>query len=80
MLPECGRGWFINNHAGKRYEDYLISELMPLVCSSNTNQPSTQPGPPPVAPRELHLQQLGLPCPPAHGKYFGLIICHSGAA
>ena len=31
VLPECGRGWFINDHAGKRYEDYLIGELIPLV-------------------------------------------------
>jgi putative tributyrin esterase len=31
VLPECGRGWFINDHAGKRYQDYLIGELIPLV-------------------------------------------------
>ncbi len=31
VLPECGRGWFINDHGGKRYEDYLIGELIPLV-------------------------------------------------
>jgi putative tributyrin esterase len=31
VLPECGRGWFINDHAGKRYEDYLIAELIPAV-------------------------------------------------
>jgi S-formylglutathione hydrolase len=31
VLPECGRGWFINDHAGKRYEDYLIGELIPAV-------------------------------------------------
>jgi S-formylglutathione hydrolase len=29
VLPECGRNWFINDHAGKRYEDYLIGELVP---------------------------------------------------
>ena len=31
VLPECGRGWFINDHAGKRYEDYLVGELIPLL-------------------------------------------------
>jgi putative tributyrin esterase len=31
VLPECGRNWFINDHAGKRYEDYLAGELIPLV-------------------------------------------------
>jgi S-formylglutathione hydrolase len=31
VLPECGRGWFINDHAGKRYEDYIVDELIPLV-------------------------------------------------
>ena len=31
VLPECGRNWFINDHAGKRYEDYLVGELIPLV-------------------------------------------------
>ena len=35
VLPECGRGWFINDHAGKRYEDYLIGELIPLVRESD---------------------------------------------
>ena len=34
VLPECGRSWFINDHAGKRYEDYLIGELIPLVRES----------------------------------------------
>ena len=31
VLPECGRNWFINDHAGKRYEDYLVGELIPRV-------------------------------------------------
>jgi putative tributyrin esterase len=29
VLPECGRKWFINDHAGARYEDYLVQELIP---------------------------------------------------
>jgi S-formylglutathione hydrolase FrmB len=34
VLPECGRNWFINDHSGKRYEDYLITELIPAVRAS----------------------------------------------
>ncbi|WP_020667052.1 alpha/beta hydrolase [Amycolatopsis nigrescens] len=31
VLPESGRRWFINDHEGHRYEDYLVHELVPLV-------------------------------------------------
>jgi putative tributyrin esterase len=31
VLPECGRNWFINDHSGKAYEDYLVGELIPLL-------------------------------------------------
>jgi putative tributyrin esterase len=31
VLPESGRRWFINDHRGLRYEDYLIDELIPFV-------------------------------------------------
>lgn len=31
VLPESGRRWFVNDHAGHRYEDYLIDELIPFV-------------------------------------------------
>ncbi len=34
VLPESGRRWFINDHAGLRYEDYLIGEVIPFVKSS----------------------------------------------
>lgn len=31
VLPESGRRWFINDHRGLRYEDYLLGELLPSV-------------------------------------------------
>ncbi|MFD0634895.1 alpha/beta hydrolase-fold protein [Catenulispora yoronensis] len=31
VLPESGRRWFINDHRGWRYEDYLVRELVPFV-------------------------------------------------
>ncbi|MFI6025505.1 alpha/beta hydrolase [Amycolatopsis magusensis] len=31
VLPESGRRWFINDHQGYRYEDYLVHELVPAV-------------------------------------------------
>jgi putative tributyrin esterase len=31
VLPESGRRWFINDHRGLRYEDYLLGELLPFV-------------------------------------------------
>ncbi|MDX3225473.1 alpha/beta hydrolase family protein [Streptomyces sp. ME19-01-6] len=31
VLPESGRRWFINDHAGLRYEDYLVQDLVPAV-------------------------------------------------
>ncbi len=34
VLPESGRRWFINDHEGHRYEDYLVHELVPLVDRS----------------------------------------------
>ncbi len=34
VLPESGRRWFINDHAGHRYEDYLIDELIPHIRRS----------------------------------------------
>lgn len=33
VLPECGRNWFIDDHSGRRYEQYLIRELIPSVRS-----------------------------------------------
>lgn len=34
VLPESGRRWFINDHRGFRYEDYLLGELLPFVESA----------------------------------------------
>ncbi|MGV9878662.1 alpha/beta hydrolase [Streptomyces sp. NPDC003006] len=31
VLPESGRRWFINDHAGHRYEDYLVEDLLASV-------------------------------------------------
>ncbi|WP_225829138.1 alpha/beta hydrolase [Streptomyces naphthomycinicus] len=31
VLPESGRRWLINDHAGLRYEDYVIHDLVPAV-------------------------------------------------
>lgn len=28
VFPECGRFWFINDMAGRRYEDYLVHEVV----------------------------------------------------
>lgn len=30
-MPECGRKWFIDDHAGTRYESYVTEELLPLL-------------------------------------------------
>ena len=30
-MPECGRKWFIDDHAGTRYETYVTDELLPLL-------------------------------------------------
>jgi len=30
-MPECGRKWFIDDHAGTRYETYVARELLPLL-------------------------------------------------
>lgn len=34
VMPESGRRWFINDHSGFRYEDYLITELLPFIKDS----------------------------------------------
>src|SRR5437764_13570115 len=31
VFPECGRFWFINDAGGRRYENYLIDEVVPYV-------------------------------------------------
>lgn len=31
VLPESGRRWFINDHRGHNYEDYLVGEVVPFV-------------------------------------------------
>ncbi|WBO65119.1 alpha/beta hydrolase [Streptomyces camelliae] len=31
VIPESGRRWFINDHKGLRYEDYLIGEVVSFV-------------------------------------------------
>lgn len=31
VVPESGRRWFVNDHAGQRYEDHLVEELVPAV-------------------------------------------------
>lgn len=38
-MPESGRRWFVNDHAGHRYEDYLIAELVPLIRHSFPTAP-----------------------------------------
>jgi S-formylglutathione hydrolase FrmB len=34
VAPESGRRWFINDHGGRRYEDYLLDDLVPAVEAS----------------------------------------------
>lgn len=31
VFPESFRNWFINDHRGRRYEDYLIQEVLPVA-------------------------------------------------
>jgi putative tributyrin esterase len=31
VLPESGRSWLINDHRGRRYEDYLVGEVVGYV-------------------------------------------------
>lgn len=31
VFPECGRAWFINDASGRRYEDYLVDEVIAHV-------------------------------------------------
>ena len=31
VLPESGRRWFMNDVSGRRYEDYLLEDLLPAV-------------------------------------------------
>ncbi|MEK9518785.1 esterase family protein [Streptomyces venezuelae] len=31
VLPQSGRRWFVNDHAGLRYEDHLVHELVPEI-------------------------------------------------
>ena len=31
VSPESFRRWFINDIAGRRYEDYLVNDLVPLI-------------------------------------------------
>lgn len=31
VMPESGRRWFINDHEGYRYEDYLLNEVVPAI-------------------------------------------------
>lgn len=31
VMPESGRRWFVNDHAGLRYEDHFTEELLPAV-------------------------------------------------
>lgn len=31
VLPQSGRRWFINDHAGLRYEDHFVHELVPAI-------------------------------------------------
>lgn len=34
VFPESGRRWFMNDASGKRYEDYLLTDLIPSVESA----------------------------------------------
>ncbi|MFP2959993.1 alpha/beta hydrolase [Myxococcus sp. 1LA] len=34
VFPESGRRWFMNDTSGKRYEDYLLTDLIPAVESA----------------------------------------------
>jgi putative tributyrin esterase len=31
VLPESGRSWLINDHRGRRYEDYLVNEVVGYI-------------------------------------------------
>ncbi|MCP3097326.1 esterase family protein [Myxococcus sp. K15C18031901] len=34
VFPESGRRWFMNDVSGRRYEDYLVEDLLPAVQAS----------------------------------------------
>jgi S-formylglutathione hydrolase len=44
-MPECGRKWFIDDHAGTRYETYVAEELLPrLRTAYGADGPATVAG------------------------------------
>ncbi|MCB1499378.1 MAG: prolyl oligopeptidase family serine peptidase [Bauldia sp.] len=32
-MPECGRRWFIDDHAGTHYESYIVEDLLPALAN-----------------------------------------------
>lgn len=75
VLPESFRRWFINDHEGYRYEDYLIGELVPII-DERFGVPST-------AARAIGGFSMGgcaaFLAAVRHPGMFGLVFCHAGA-
>lgn len=74
VLPESGRRWFINDHAGHRYEDYLIDELVPLIRQSfPTTRDSWAIGGFSMGGASALMQAL------RHPRLFSVVLSHAGA-
>lgn len=76
VFPESFRKWFINDHAGNRYEDYLIEELVPLI-DDRLGLDSTP------ATRAIGGFSMGgcasFLAAARHTDVFGAVFCHAGA-
>lgn len=74
VLPESGRRWFVNDHAGHRYEDYLVDELVPLVRQSfPTTRDGWAIGGFSMGGASALMQAL------RHPRLFSVVVSHAGA-
>jgi putative tributyrin esterase len=74
VMPESGRRWFINDHAGHRYEDYLVDELVPLIRHSFPTTPDRWAiGGFSMGGASALMQAL------RHPRLFSVVLSHAGA-
>lgn len=76
VFPESFRKWFINDHEGNRYEDYLVEELVPLIDERLGLDASP-------ATRAIGGFSMGgcasFLAAARHTDVFGAVFCHAGA-
>jgi S-formylglutathione hydrolase FrmB len=76
VAPESGRRWFINDHEGRRYADYLVEELIPATEERFGTVPSR-------FGRAIGGYSMGgaaaLFLALAHPELFSVVISHAGA-